>query len=291
LSRDLLQSRRISRRAVDGILLLDKPSGISSNDALQRAKRVFRAAKAGHTGSLDPLATGVLPLCFGEATKLCGVLLESDKRYRATAKLGERTDTGDSEGRVVECSDLAGFDRAALMAVLPGFTGVISQIPPMYSALKHQGQPLYALAREGIEIERKAREVTIFELNLVEFDGDRLVLDVRCSKGTYIRTLIEDIARAAGQCAHLIALRRTMVVPFEGEKLISFEQLDANAASDAARPEACATGLRCRSMRPNRPRWPGGRPLRCCELPRVAGWRSWASGASCWDWGRSTRED
>lgn len=243
-----MQPRRIPRRAIDGILLLDKPSGITSNDALQRAKRIFRAAKAGHTGSLDPLATGVLPLCFGAATKLCGVLLESDKSYRATARLGERTDTGDAEGQVVERSDPAGLEREALEAVLPAFRGRITQIPPMYSALKHQGQPLYALAREGVEIERKAREVTIHRLDLMEFADDCFVLDVRCSKGTYIRTLVEDIARAAGQCAHLIALRRTAVAPFEDQDLIDFKDLDEAAAlSDAALDRlliAPARGLR-----------------------------------------------
>lgn len=227
--------RGIQRRSVSGILLLDKPVGISSNDALQRAKRIYRAEKAGHTGSLDPLASGVLPLCFGEATKLCGVLLESDKCYRATAQLGVKTETGDAEGHIVGRSDPAGLDRPQLEATLASFVGPMSQIPPMYSALKHQGRPLYALAREGLEVERQPRQVTIFSLELLEFVADRFVFTVRCSKGTYIRTLVEDIAQSLGQYAHLTALRRTAVTPFEGENPIDFETLSEIAAdSDGA---------------------------------------------------------
>lgn len=240
--------RRHSRRELTGILLLDKPSGITSNDALQRAKRLFRAIKAGHTGSLDPLATGVLPLCFGEATKLCGVLLESDKRYTATVSVGSRTDTGDSEGQVVERSDHSLLTREALEAVLPAFRGAISQIPPMYSALKRQGQRLYELAREGLEVEREARAITVHAIELKDFSGDQFELDVRCSKGTYIRTLAEDIARAAGQCAHLIALRRTEVAPFGTAHLVGFDEIEAIAAKGDLELDALlmdpAVGLR-----------------------------------------------
>lgn len=213
------------RRPVSGILLLDKPCGISSNRALQQVKHLYQADKAGHTGSLDPLATGVLPICLGEATKLSGVLLDSDKCYRAEAAVGSRTSTGDAEGEVVETSGGV-LERSALLQVLPQFRGPIEQVPPMYSALKHEGQRLYALARQGAEVERRPREVTIYELELEDFASGRFQLSVRCSKGTYIRTLVEDIARAAGHCAHLIALRRTAVAPFEGRPLRTLEQLE-----------------------------------------------------------------
>ncbi|MFA5941728.1 MAG: tRNA pseudouridine(55) synthase TruB [Sinimarinibacterium sp.] len=208
-----------------GILLLDKPSGITSNRALQQVKHLYQADKAGHTGSLDPLATGVLPICLGEATKLSGVLLESDKSYRADAMVGSRTSTGDTEGEVVETSSGV-LEPGELLAVLPRFRGPIQQIPPMYSALKHEGQRLYALARQGTEVEREPREVVIHELELEDFAPGRFRLFVRCSKGTYIRTLVEDIARAAGQCAHLTALRRTAVVPFAQQLLFTLEQLE-----------------------------------------------------------------
>lgn len=221
---------RRPRRPVSGILLLDKPLGMSSNAALQRVKSLYQADKAGHTGSLDPLATGVLPICLGEATKLSGVLLESDKCYHARARLGARTSTGDLEGEVVETSDGL-LDRPTLEAVLPGFRGPILQVPPMYSALKHQGEPLYALARRGAEVERQPRGVVIYELVLEAFGDGVVELFVRCSKGTYIRTLVEDIARAAGQCAHLTALRRTAVSPFEGDPPVTMETLEAAATA------------------------------------------------------------
>lgn len=221
---------RRPRRPVSGILLLDKPLGLSSNAALQRVRHLYQADRAGHTGSLDPLATGVLPICLGEATKLSGVLLESDKSYRAQARLGARTSTGDLEGAVVETSDGL-LDRQVLEAVLPAFRGPIQQVPPMYSALKHHGEPLYVLARRGVEVERQPREVVVYELVLETFGDGVMELFVRCSKGTYIRTLVEDIARAAGQCAHLTALRRTAVAPFEGEVLVTMETLEATAAT------------------------------------------------------------
>ncbi|MEQ1437720.1 tRNA pseudouridine(55) synthase TruB [Fontimonas sp. SYSU GA230001] len=216
---------RRPRRSVTGILLLDKPAGITSNQALQQVKRWYQADKAGHTGSLDPLATGVLPICLGEATKLSGVLLDADKSYRADAAVGTRTSTGDLEGEVVETSS-GRLERAALLAVLPRFRGPIRQVPPMYSALKHQGQRLYVLARQGTEVVREARDVTIHALELEDFAPDRFRLFVRCSKGTYIRTLVEDIARAAGQCAHLTALRRTEVAPFAESRLYTLDQLE-----------------------------------------------------------------
>jgi len=229
---------RIPRRPVHGILLFDKPLGLSSNDALQRVKRLFRAEKAGHTGSLDPLASGMLPICFGQATKLCGQLLESDKRYTARLRLGEKTVTGDAEGEIIARSDTAGLTREVLEAAIPAFTGPITQVPPMYSALKHQGQRLYELAREGVEVERQPRTIIIHELRLTAFGGGECEIDVRCSKGTYIRTLAEDLAAAVGQCAHLVGLRRSAVDPFEGEPL-SWEALETLAGQGEAALDAC----------------------------------------------------
>ena len=203
-----VQRPRILRRAVHGVLLLDKPLGLSSNDALQKAKRLFRAEKAGHTGTLDPLATGLLPLCFGAATKFSQISLDADKRYLATLKLGVTTTTGDAEGDVVDRRDVA-VTRAQLEAACARFTGPITQVPPMHSALKRDGRPLYEYARAGIEVEREARAVTIHRVVIVEGQDDEWALDVSCSKGTYIRTLAEDIGRQLGCGAHLSALRRT----------------------------------------------------------------------------------
>lgn len=197
-------------RRVDGVLLLDKPSGMSSNDALQKARRLFSAEKAGHTGTLDPMATGLLPLCFGEATKFSADLLAADKTYVATLRLGACTDTGDAEGRIT-AEFPVNVDEAAFRRILPAYTGPIRQVPPMYSALKRDGKPLYELARQGIEVEREAREVVIHVLELLHFEGVSATLRVRCSKGTYIRTLAEDIGKALGCGAHLTALRRTEV--------------------------------------------------------------------------------
>lgn len=221
---------RIPRRAVQGILLLDKPLGISSNDALQRVKRLYRAEKAGHTGNLDPLATGLLPICFGQATKLSGQLLDSDKAYTATIRFGEQSETGDAEGAIIARSDASQLTRDQLEAVLPQFLGAIRQIPPMYSAIQKNGVRLYELARQGETVEREAREVTIHELRVIAFSPASTVLHVRCSKGTYIRTLAEDIAKAMGQVAHLTGLRRTAVTPFSSERMLSWEQLEALAA-------------------------------------------------------------
>lgn len=229
---------RIQRRTVDGILLLDKPLGMSSNQALQIAKRLYRAEKAGHTGSLDPLATGLLPLCFGQATKISGYLLDADKCYCATVKFGERTATGDAEGEVVARSDASTLSREQLLAAAAGFLGPIRQVPPMYSALKRDGEPLYKLARQGIEIEREARDVTISGLDLISFAGGAAELDVRCSKGTYIRTLAEDIARAAGHEAHLIGLRRTGLGAFQQPRMWTIEELEALAGAGVGQSEA-----------------------------------------------------
>jgi tRNA pseudouridine55 synthase len=195
---------------IDGVLLLDKPGGMTSNAALQSARRLFSAAKAGHTGTLDPMATGLLPLCFGEATKFSADLLHADKTYEAEVCFGVTTDTGDAQGEVLE-RRAPEFDRRGLAAALEKFRGRIRQVPPMYSALKRDGQPLYKLARQGVTVERQAREVVIAELALLEHSGERCRLRVRCGKGTYIRMLAEDIGRALGCGAHLAALRRTAV--------------------------------------------------------------------------------
>jgi len=208
-------SRRRKGRDVNGILVIDKPMDVTSNGILQQVKRLFGAAKAGHTGALDPLATGVLPLCFGEATKFSQMMLDSDKAYIATAKLGVKTETGDSEGQVISERPVpADLTAEALEPVLDRFRGDIQQVPSMYSALKHQGRPLYEYAREGIEVERPARPVTIYELTLIECRDDELDIAVSCTKGTYIRSLVEDIGEAIGCGAHVSALRRTMASGF-----------------------------------------------------------------------------
>ncbi|OHX14334.1 tRNA pseudouridine(55) synthase TruB [Chromobacterium sphagni] len=222
---------RSTKRLIDGVLLIDKPYDISSNNALQKARWLLNAAKAGHTGVLDPLATGLLPVCLGEATKFSSYLLDADKGYRATVKFGVVTTTGDVEGEVVS-ERPAVFDRDALLVAMEGFRGEISQVPPMYSALKHQGKPLYEYARAGIEIEREARRVTIHQLELISLDGDTAVIDVVCSKGTYIRTLACDIGETLGCGAHLIGLRRTATGGFslgEAHTLAGLEGLEMAA--------------------------------------------------------------
>jgi len=224
-----MQKSRAPRRKVDGILLLDKPLGLSSNTALQIVRRLYNADKAGHTGSLDPLATGLLPVCLGEATKLCGYLLDADKRYRARVRLGARTSTGDAEGQVVATSDPSLVGRADLEAAIPRFLGEIEQVPPMYSALKRDGQPLYRLARAGVEVERAPRRVRIRELRLLDWSDGEFEFEVACSKGTYVRTLAEDWAAAAGQQAHLSALRRTGLEPFDAAAMVGLERLESLA--------------------------------------------------------------
>ncbi|MCC5864679.1 MAG: tRNA pseudouridine(55) synthase TruB [Wenzhouxiangella sp.] len=211
---------------VSGILLLDKPVGLSSNAALARAKRVLGLRKAGHTGTLDPLASGLLALCFGEATKVAGFLLDSNKAYLAEATLGVVTDSEDAEGEVLERKPVADFSRADIEAALACFRGPIEQVPPMHSALKHQGQRLYELARRGETVDRPPRPVTIHALDLVEFALPRLSLHIACSKGTYVRSLIRDLGRQLGCGAHMSALRRTESQPFSLEQAVSLAQLE-----------------------------------------------------------------
>ena len=217
------------RRHVNGVLLLDKPSGLSSNHALQRAKRVLQAKKAGHTGTLDPLASGLLPLCFGEATKFAGFCLNADKTYVATMRLGTVTTTGDAEGEVTETHDCAHIGEAEVREVMRRFTGPVLQVPPMYSALKHQGRPLYHYALKGEVIERAPRRVEIFELVCMEYRLPDVRFFVRCSKGTYVRTLVEDIGRTLGCGACLSALRRVAAGGFEVTQSVSLDALMAAA--------------------------------------------------------------
>jgi len=219
-------ARRKKGNDINGILLLDKPLGRSSNSALQKVRYLFNAKKAGHTGSLDPLATGVLPICFGEASKVTAYLLNSDKRYTCTAQLGVTTTTGDKEGEELQIRPIPLLNKMDIENILDNFRGDIEQIPPMFSALKHNGQPLYKLARKGIEIKRKARQVTIHKLMLLDFTEDSITLDIKCSKGTYIRTLAQDIGEALGCGAHLSMLRRTEVSPFDCDKLYTIEEIE-----------------------------------------------------------------
>ncbi|BCA30880.1 tRNA pseudouridine(55) synthase TruB [Metapseudomonas otitidis] len=220
----MAQVKRI-RRDVSGILILDKPRGMSSNQALQKVRWLLNAEKAGHTGSLDPLATGVLPLCFGEATKFSQYLLDADKGYETVAQLGVTTTTGDAEGEVIERRDVT-VGRDELEAALGRFRGEIQQVPPMYSALKKDGQPLYKLARAGEVVEREARSVTIARLELLAFDSTKATLSVSCSKGTYIRTLVEDLGQVLGCGGHVAELRRTQAGPFNLSQAISLEELE-----------------------------------------------------------------
>lgn len=212
-------------RDVHGVFLLDKAQGMSSNGIMQRVKRLFNANKAGHTGALDPLATGMLPICLGEATKFSQFLLDADKRYLVTAKLGERTDSSDADGNIVEKRDVK-CHKAEILQVLDDFRGNILQVPTMFSALKYQGKPLYEYARAGIEIERPARPITIFELRFVEWQQPFLTLEVHCSKGTYIRTLIDDLGEALGCGAHVTMLRRLAVADYPKEKMLTLETLE-----------------------------------------------------------------
>jgi tRNA pseudouridine55 synthase len=220
---------------VFGLLLLDKPQGLSSNRALQRAKRLFAADKAGHAGSLDPLATGMLPIFFGAATRLAAFMLEARKSYRVTAKLGSATTTGDAEGETIEERPGAAPPEAAVVAAAVNrFVGEIEQVPPMYSALKRGGVPLYRLARSGKEVERSPRRVLIEELTVERYEWPELTLRVRCSKGTYVRTLVEDVARAAGTLGHVAALRRLAVSPFPEGGMRTLAELEAAAARGTA---------------------------------------------------------
>ena len=211
-------------RDVHGVFLLDKPQGVSSNDIMQKVKRLFKANKAGHTGALDPLATGMLPICLGEATKFSQFLLDSDKRYVVTAKLGERTDTSDAEGQVVQSREV-NVAEADILVALPAFRGEILQVPTMFSALKHNGKPLYEYARAGVTVEREARPITIFELKFIDYQAPFLTLEVHCSKGTYIRTLVDDLGEALGCGAHVTMLRRLAVADYPIEEMMPIEDL------------------------------------------------------------------
>lgn len=218
-------ARRRKGRAVNGVVLLDKPTGISSNDALQKVKRLFFAEKAGHTGALDPLATGMLPVCLGEATKFSQFLLDSDKRYRVIAKLGERTNTSDSDGEVVETRPVD-VEQDTLLRQIETFRGESQQIPSMFSALKYQGRPLYEYAREGIEVPRESRLINVYDIELIRFEGDEVEMDVHCSKGTYIRTIVDDLGELLGCGAHVVYLRRTVVANYPYERMVTLEQLN-----------------------------------------------------------------
>lgn len=227
-----------NKREVNGVLLLDKPEGLTSNAALQKVKRLFGARKAGHTGTLDPLATGMLAICFGEATKFSAYLLEADKQYLATMKLGVRTTTGDADGSVVSSREVKGVDESRLEEACKQFCGTIEQIPPMYSAIKQNGRPLYELAREGKEVTRPSRQVTIFALNVDKrLSETEVALFIHCTKGTYIRTLIEDIGEFLGCGAHVSALRRLSVGPYPAEKMVSMDTLES-LLSDPKQPDA-----------------------------------------------------
>ena len=221
--------RKKSGRDLTGILIVDKPSGVTSNRVLQIVKRQFQANKAGHTGTLDPLASGVLPICLGEATKLSTHLLDADKIYQVTCRLGIATNSGDSDGEVIGEQAIPVFTNESLNLLLTDFTGLQTQIPPMFSALKHQGQPLYKLARQGIEIERKARQITIYDLQLLAVTSDSFTLEVACSKGTYIRTLVQDIAAAMGSCGHVSMLRRTAAAGYDLSQAVPLSSLETLA--------------------------------------------------------------
>lgn len=220
-------------RDIHGVLLLDKPQGLSSNDALQKVKRLYNANRAGHTGALDPLATGMLPICLGEATKFSQFLLNSDKRYRVIAKLGQRTDTSDADGQVVQQRPVS-FTQAQLDVALDNFRGDLRQVPSMYSALKYQGKKLYEYARQDIEVPREARSITVYQLQVVRCEGDELELEIHCSKGTYIRTIIDDLGELLGCGAHVIYLRRLQVATYPIERMVTLEQLNVLLAQAQA---------------------------------------------------------
>lgn len=213
-------------RDIHGVLLLDKPQGLSSNDALQKVKRLFTANRAGHTGALDPLATGMLPICLGEATKFSQYLLDSDKRYRVIARLGQRTDTSDADGAVISERPVT-FTQEQLDTALESFRGETQQVPSMYSALKYQGRKLYEYAREGVEVPREARSITVYELKFIRWEGNELELEIHCSKGTYIRTITDDLGEMLGCGAHVIYLRRLQVATYPVASMVTLEQLAA----------------------------------------------------------------
>ena len=235
---------RRPKEAIDGLLLLNKPSGMTSNRALQIVRRLLNAKKAGHTGSLDPSATGMLPLCFGEATKVCAYLLDADKTYRVTARLGSATDTGDADGKETASAVVPDLSAEDWSQILQGFVGESQQIPPMYSALKKDGKRLYELARKGEVVERQPRKIKVNEISLLEAAGARLVFRVSCSKGTYVRTLVEDIAKCAGTLAHTVRLHRESVGHFAAADMLDLATVEALSEDD---PE----GLKGRLLRPD----------------------------------------
>jgi tRNA pseudouridine55 synthase len=260
---------QLKRTAVDGLLLLNKPAGITSNQALQKVKRLLKARKAGHTGSLDPAATGMLPLCFGEATKVCAYLLNADKSYRVTAKLGEATDTADADGKIIATAEVPELTREKWQQILAGFRGESQQVPPMYSALKKDGKRLYELARKGEVVEREPRPVRIDEIDLLEISGTRLVFRVHCSKGTYVRTLVEDIAKIAGTVAHTSRLHRESVGDFRAEDMLDMAGAEevAQEGPDALRERllpadvALAAWPDCRVSAADADRFSGGQAV------------------------------
>ena len=217
-----------NKSQVNGVLLLNKPSGMTSNAALQQVKRLLQAKKAGHTGSLDPLASGMLPMCFGRATKLCQHLLNADKRYFVRAKLGVRTNTSDQEGHVIATREVPALSAVAIDRAFDAFRGEIEQVPSMFSAIKHQGQPLYKLARQGIEVERKSRHIKIYELMVLDYQNSVVTFEVHCSKGTYIRTLVDDFGELLGCGAHVTYLHRLSVGPFQKEQMIPLDKIESD---------------------------------------------------------------
>ncbi|MFT6268424.1 MAG: tRNA pseudouridine55 synthase [Alphaproteobacteria bacterium] len=235
-------ARKRKGRLINGILLVDKPQEVSSNHVVQRVKRIYKAAKAGHTGALDPLATGLLPVCLGEATKFSQFLLNADKSYFVTAKLGQRTDTSDADGEIVETRPVNVLE-ADIKEAIQHFVGPIKQIPSMFSALKHEGKPLYFYARQGITIERPARDITIYSIEWVSLIGDELSLNVTSSKGTYIRTLVDDLGQMLGCGAHVIVLRRTAVAHYKASQMISFDALDKLVESNTLQEQASQGAL------------------------------------------------
>jgi len=246
LKRLVNKPRRAPRRRVDGVLLLDKPGGMTSNAALQKVRWLLNAEKGGHTGTLDPLATGLLPLCFGDATKFAGEMLDAGKTYLATVRLGIETDTADADGQVTAEHPVT-VGEADVQALLPRFIGAIEQVPPMYSALKRDGKPLYELARQGIEVERQARQIEIFSLVLSHWSGNSFDLRVDCSKGTYVRTLAADIGKALGCGAHLSALRRTRIAHLQIEAAVTLDAIESRSAPERDTllmpPDALLSGM------------------------------------------------
>lgn len=227
-----MSKRNKKGRDIDGVFVLDKSSGTSSNSALQQVKRLFGANKAGHTGSLDPLASGLLPICLGQSTKVAQFLLDDDKRYFVRGKLGEVSDTGDSDGKISQYGSTSGIDETTIKDSLKKFVGVISQVPPMFSALKKNGTPLYKLARKGIEVERNPREVKIYEIQFISLEANILTLEVSCSKGTYIRTLLEDIGKDLNCGAHVIELRRIGFAHLNIDQSKSFDEINKMSSGE-----------------------------------------------------------